>query len=249
MFVKDRTFSGVVCEQRVYFVSDRILNIKTAEPQKPRFKTEEERFRHRWRMARRKHVQLFNENFSPTSLYSTLTFDDEHEVHTLKEARKIRDNYYKRLKYYYPDSVIFLYMGRGKSTDRIHFHMVSEGIPQVVIENQWYYGDIKRIVNLRKKNYYEGKYCGQDYTGLANYLFDHWTKEQGGHYYKKSKNAKKPEREAPVECIRRYCEDKPPRPPKGYIFVESRATEFGYLYFKYIKDTRKSDKKNCKDSS
>ena len=43
--VKRRIFSGVVCEQEVYTVSDR-ANIKKAEP-RPRFKDDEERAQHR----------------------------------------------------------------------------------------------------------------------------------------------------------------------------------------------------------
>ena len=46
---------------------------------------------------------------------------------------------------------------------------------------------------------------------------------------------KKPEREPSVPVKRNYTEDKPPRPPKGYILVESKATQYGYLYFKYVR--------------
>ena len=83
--VKRRIFSGVVCEQEVYTVSDR-ANIKKAEP-RPRFKDDEERAQHRIGISKRKHQRLVNENFSPLSLYSTLTFDDDSEVHTFSEAR------------------------------------------------------------------------------------------------------------------------------------------------------------------
>lgn len=61
-----------------------------------------------------------NENFSPLSLYSTLTFDDDSEVHTFSEARRIRDNYFRRLQRACPDAKIIIYMGRGKSTKLIH---------------------------------------------------------------------------------------------------------------------------------
>ena len=40
--VKRRIFSGVVCEQEVFNISDRLTDITKAEP-RPRFKTEEER--------------------------------------------------------------------------------------------------------------------------------------------------------------------------------------------------------------
>ena len=118
--VKRRTFSGVVCEQEVFNVSDRLKDIKTAEPRQ-RFKTEEEREQHRIGISRRKHARLVNENFSPRSLYSTLTFDDEHEVHTFKDAKRIRDLYVRRLKYAFPDAVIFVYMGRGKARTEYTF--------------------------------------------------------------------------------------------------------------------------------
>lgn len=56
--VKRRIFSGVVCEQEVYTVSDR-TNIKKAEP-RPRFKDDEERAQHRIGISKRKHQRLVN---------------------------------------------------------------------------------------------------------------------------------------------------------------------------------------------
>ena len=100
--VKRRTFSGVVCEQEVYNVPDRIKSLEKAEP-RPRLKNEEERELHRIGISRRKHARLINENYGPTSLYSTLTLDNESEVHTFDEARRIRDLYVRRLKYHAPD--------------------------------------------------------------------------------------------------------------------------------------------------
>jgi hypothetical protein len=160
--------------------------------------------------------------------------DNESEVHTFKEARRIRDNFVRCLKYHEPDAKIIIYMGRGKHTHRIHFHMVSEGVSEELIRKKWKFGDVLRIEHLREHNYYNGIDCGQDYTGLANYLFDHWTEEQGGHRWKQTNNLRKPERE-PAEVIKReYSEQKPPRAPKGYKLVESKATKWGYLYFRYV---------------
>ena len=141
--VKRRIFSGAVCEQEVFNISDRLTDIKKAEP-RPRFKTEEEREQHRIGISRRKHARLVNENFSPRSLYSTLTLDDENEVHTFKEAKRIRDLFVRRLKYAFPDAVIFIYLGRGKNTNRIHVHMLSDGVPEEAIKKQWIYGSIVR---------------------------------------------------------------------------------------------------------
>ena len=124
--VKRRTFSGVVCEQEVYNVPDRIKSHRkggaparaskmrrSGAPQDRHFAAE--------------NARLINENYGPTSLYSTLTLDNESEVHTFDEARRIRDLYVRRLKYHVPDAKINIYMGRGKTTFRIHFHMISGG--------------------------------------------------------------------------------------------------------------------------
>ena len=244
--IKRRIFSGAVCEQMVYSVSDRVKNIKTAMPPRPRFKTPEEREQHKMEISLRWHNQLFNENFGPTSLYSTLTFDDENEVHTFWEAKRVRNNFVRRLQYAFPDAVIFIYMGRGENTDRIHFHMVSEGVPKEVIEKQWRSGSVIRINNLREHNYYEGVDHGQDYTALATYLFKHWTPEQGGHRWKQTRNARKPDVEPATEAKRVYSVEKPPKPPKDYILVDAKATKYGYIYFKYVKKPPKKPRGGSK---
>ncbi len=235
--IKRRIFAGAVCEQEVFTVADHKRNLKDAEPRE-RFKTEEERERHKWLMSRRHHARIVNENYGPQSLYSTLTTDNEHEVHTFEEARRVRDNYVRRLKYAFPDAKINIYMGRGKSTARIHFHMLSDGVPEETILKKWQAGTIVRVEHLREHNYYNGVDHGRDYTGLANYLFDHWTPEQGegSHRWKQTKNVRQPEREEPSIIIRNYSENNPPRAPKGYKLVECKGNRFGYLCFKYIKE-------------
>lgn len=110
--VKRRIFSGVVCEQEVYDIPDRLKNVRNAKPPRPRFKNEEEREQHRIGISRRKHTRLVNENFTPRSLYSTLTLSNEYEVHTFEEARRIRDNFVCRLKRAVPDAKINVRSGR-----------------------------------------------------------------------------------------------------------------------------------------
>lgn len=234
MQVKRRIFAGAVCEQIVFTAPDRLRDIRKARP-KPRFQSETERAEHRRGIARRKHARIVNASFGPGSLYSTLTLNDENEVHTFQEARRLRDNFYNRLKYRFPEARIMLYMGRGKHTHRIHFHMLTEGIPEEMIGRLWGMGDVKRIVPLREHNYYDGVDRGRDYTGLANYLFDHWTQEQGGHRWKGSrKTLVRPEYEKPTEAKRRYTVDRPPRAPRGYLLSEARETGYGCLYYKYV---------------
>lgn len=239
------TYSGSVCEREVYDISELTRNIKAARIPKPRFQNEEEREQHKLGISRRRHARLVNANFSPTSLYSTLTFSNEYEVHTFEEAKRIRENFIRRLKRACPDARIMAYLGRGKSTNRIHMHMLSEGVPEELIRRQWYLGSVVRIEHLKGHNYYDGVDHGQDYTGLANYLFDHWTPEQGGHRWKPTKNLRQPEREKPKEIKRQYSEQKPPRAPKGYVLVESKATRYGYLYFKYVRIPPKRTRKKA----
>lgn len=232
--VKTRTDSGVVCEMKVFNIVDR-ADVKTARPPRPRFKDDAEREAHRVAISKRRHAQRFNANFAPSSLYSTLTFSDEYEVHTFKDARRLRDNFIRRILYRVPKARIVIYMGRGKGTHRIHFHMVSEDVPETLIRQLWGMGDVLRVEHLRAHNYYNGVDHGQDYTGLANYLFDHWTPEQGGRRrWKQTSNLLKPEKGKPVEVKREYTETRPPRAPKGYILVESKKTKYGYFYFKFV---------------
>lgn len=242
--VKKRTFSGVVCEQEVYDIPDRIKDVRNARPPRPRFKTEEEREQHRIGISRRKHTRLVNSNFTHNSLYSTLTLSNQFEVHTFEEAEKIRKNFMKRIKRKFPDARMMIYMGRGKSTHRIHFHILSDGVPEEAIRQKWNLGNIIRIDHLKEHNYYDGIDCGEDYTGLANYLFDHWTPKQGRKRWSATQNLIKPEEEAPKEIKREYTETKAPLAPKGYILVESKSTKYGYLYFKYVKKPPKKSRKN-----
>lgn len=237
--MKRRIFAGAVCEQVVYCVPDGVRKPAEYDPEKlrkDRFENEEEYKKFKTDISRRNHLRLFHANFSPSSIYGTLTFDNEYEVHTFKDAKIVARRFLRVLKYAYPDAVIFLYMGRGKSTDRIHFHMVSEGVPTDFVAEKWKYGSVKRFANLREHCWYEGVDHGQDYTGLANYLFDHWTEEVGGHRWIMTRNAKKPEREETTEVHvpGGYTEKRPPIAPKGYKLVSTKATSYGCSIFRYV---------------
>jgi len=232
--IKRRIFSGSICEQEVFNIPDKVKNLSKAEPQE-RFKTDEDRARHREEISRRHFIRIVNSTFSPKSLYSTLTLDNDHEVYNFEDAKRIVNNYIRRLKYIEPDAQIVLVTGRGKSTDRIHFHMISNGLSEEQIRQRWKGGNVKHIKPLRKNNYYNEVNHGQDYTALANYLFNHWTAEQGGHRWKATKNIIQPEREEPTIVKRNYTESKPPKAPKGYKLVEARSNQYGYLYFKYVR--------------
>jgi hypothetical protein len=231
--VKRRRFSGCVCEQIVYSVAES-CDPKKAKAPRPRFKDEAERAAHREKISRKKFQRIVN-SFGPESLYSTLTLDNEDEVHTFNEAKKLRDNFVRKVRRHFPEAKLVIVMGRGQHTDRIHFHMVSENVPKVEIQRLWNYGDVVRIAQMRAHNFYGGVDHGRDYSGLADYLFDHWTPEQGGHHWKQTRNVREPEPEAPVEVRREYSVEKPPKAPKGFFLVEAAGNQYGYFYFKYVK--------------
>lgn len=240
--VKIRTFSGAMCEQEVFTLPDTIRKLPLTGTEaelrlRKRFENDEDRARHKENMSRRHHARLVNQNFSPTSIYSTLTFDDEHEVHTFKEARRIRDLYVRRLQTINPKVKIMIYMGRGKGTDRIHFHMLSDGINKEAISSRWIAGTVISMKNLRKQNFYDHVDHGQDYSGLADYLFGHWTEEQGKgtHRWRPTKTIQQPDREPPTVAKREYTVTKPPQPPKGYRYIGCTVNQFSYLSFLYTK--------------
>jgi hypothetical protein len=242
--MKKRIFSGAVCEQLVYNVPSGVKDPMKYDPEKPsrkRFKDEKERKEHREAISLRKFIRIINENHNPESIYSTLTFKREWEVHTFEEAKQVRRNFIRVLTHHYPAAVIHLVMGRGRSAKRIHFHMISKGIPMEFIKKKWKYGDVVDLDPLRKHNWYqndEGTWVdhGQDYTAIATYMWKHWTEEQGGHRWFQTKNVREPEAEKPTEVRKTggYSEKRPPVAPKGYKLVETKTTKYGYLYFKYV---------------
>lgn len=248
--MKRRVWAGCTLDQEVMVVSDpQDGDIRKARP-KLRFKNEEERAKHRLDRARREFIRRFNETFRAGDAYDTLTFDDAHEVHTFAEARRVRDNYYDRLRRACPEAVICIVMGRGKTTSRIHLHMVTQGVPEEVIRAKWKEGMVLQNEHreLREHNYYpdaEGRKVdhGQDFRGLAAYLFDHWSEEQGGHYYKASRNMRAPEREEREECRELYTDHYPPEAPAGYQYIGCDTTPFGFVCYHYIRTPERSHRR------
>ena len=114
--------------------------------------------------------------------------------------------------------------------------MLSDGIPEEYIEKQWKYGGIKRTVHLRAHVHYDGVDCGRDYKGLATYLYNHWTEEQGGHRYKASRTLEKPVQDKKeTVCKRTYRPDRPPRAPRGFKFFDVQYNKYGWMEFHYVR--------------
>ncbi len=234
MRAKRKVFAGVVCEQEVYSVSDRVKDVKQSQP-RPRFSSAEEYEEFKQRIARRKFARKINATFDTQSFYVTLTIDRENEAHTYEDADAIINPFWRRLRRVNPDAQMVLVKGRGKNTNRFHIHMIVKGLTEEQIKEKWTAGKVARIDPLRAHNYYDGIDHGQDYTGLANYLFDHWEPEQGARHYKGTRNLCNPEIEAATEAKRNYSEKNPPKAPKGYKLVEAKTTKYGYMCFKYVK--------------
>jgi len=244
--VKRRTYSGCVLEVEVYGICRQPKSMKSSAEPKLRFRDETERIAHRDNISRRKFIRIVNTNFGPNSFYITLTFNDENECHSFRDAKKLRDLYIRRIRHHYPEGRLVCVMGRGKSTDRIHLHMITEGFPQDYLLKQWTYGDISSCSRLKEHNYYDdgtGRRVdrGKDYTALAVYLWEHWKPEQGGHRWKGTRNLLPPDKENLTECKRNYSREKPPKVPEGYVLVDVQITRYGYKNFRYVMVPERQD--------
>ena len=120
MRAKRRIFAGSVCEQEVYTLPDRTKDVKKAEP-RPRFSSAEEYEDFKQRLARRNHARMFNATFSPASLYTTITLDNEHEVHTFAEADGIINPFWRRLRRVKTDPPNTRFRRRGTDNSRRFF--------------------------------------------------------------------------------------------------------------------------------
>lgn len=241
--VKRRIWSGSVLEQEIYTVGDHDTP-KSAKP-RLRFHDEAERIAHREKQALREFTRWMNANFTERDLYVTLTLDDEHEVHDFAEAKRLRANFARRLQRRYPDAVLCIFCGHGKSTQRIHYHMVVKGMTvdvdeeKRVIREVWGMGKVTRVEHMRKRNILNnGVVVGRDYSGLAAYLWRHWTPEQGGHHCYKTRNGVSCEREDARECNTKYSIAKPPRVPAApegmeWVLCDHEKTRYGYQWFKW----------------
>lgn len=235
--VKKRTFSGVVCEQEVFYHTPSLKKLpeKTAEP-RLRFRSAEERAQHRLNMSRKRFVQLVNSNFTPAGYYVTLTFDDDHIVYERQDAKKEMDKYIRRLRRKFPSIIAVYVIEKGKNTERIHAHMIIEKAPRDYIVSKWGEG-LTHIKKLREHCFYDGIDHGADYKALAEYMLKHSETRKGKHRYYRVGKLKKPEIEEYTEVKRNYSEEHPPKAPKGYKLVEIRTTRYGYMYFKYVLDS------------
>lgn len=242
MYIKERRiYAGHTLEIQRY-LTESVRSAGRTGPN-PRFKTQEDRQEFMLKRSRVKFERLVNENFTPAGFYCTFTFDEENECHTVEETNYLRGLYTRRIKRKYPEAKMVSVIGKGKKTDRYHVHMIIEGAPADYIEAQWSYGDVRRVEPMREHNYYDGVDHGRDYTALADYMFNHWTPDQGQRKWKATRNLRQPEIEvetepASEEAKRTYHDSKLPETPKGYILIEAQSTKYGFNRFRYVLDPR-----------
>lgn len=235
LFCKSVTHSGVVLEQDVFPIFSKGQNLWNAEPKKSPARSQAEKDLYNAKQSQKRCIRNMNQNFTPDDYFVTTTMDKDHYVDTFPEAINIRENYIKRLQRVNPKVKIMAFMGRGKRTKRIHFHFVISGVSRRAISEKWFHGNVKNIEHLREHNYYKRIDHGADFTGLAIYLFDHWTEEQGkGKRWRQTTNLQQPEKDKPTLAKRTYSETKPPLTPKGYMLVDTIDHGNGHLYFKYV---------------
>lgn len=220
------TCSGVVLEQEVFHIAPNTQNLRQAEPKPLILRTDEEREEYNRKQSLKRFVRLVNANFSPTAYYVTLTYDNEHLAPDFAAAKRDLDNYIRRMQYAFPAMTAVAVMGRGKRGGRIHFHLIVSGATKRALAAKWTRGKVKRIEPLRAHNFYNGIDHGADYTGLAAYLFDHWSEEQGGKRWKQTKTIGQPVKTRIRQVKREYSKEKPPQTPQGYMlqrYIPRRA--------------------------
>lgn len=208
------------------------------KPRPERVRSAEEKEIYNRKKSEKHFVRLVNTNFTSNDHYVTLTYDNEHLPSCFEAAQKFLDNYIRRLKRKYPQAKIICVTGFGKRNGRLHHHLIISGVPEEEIKAKWNGGTVSRVEKLREHNFYNGKDCGEDFTGLALYMFAHTPSDHKGKRWKQTKNIQQPYSEKPKEVRCTYSETKPPKAPGGYEFAEAFTSDFygsGYIRFKYVR--------------
>lgn len=233
---RKRIFSGAVCEIEIFNAAD--TRSPVPEPKPVKLRTEEERAEYNRRKSEKRFIRLVNTNFDHNAYYVTLTYDKEHLPASYEEAERNLDNYKRRLKRNNPNAKIIAVTGRGKHSGRLHHHLIISGAAESDIIGKWEHGEIARAEHLRPHNYYNGEDFGEDYTGLAEYLFAHTEEVTKGRRWKQTKNLEQPKEEKPKKVCKAYSERKPPKAPKGYKLVSVYTSDYygsGYIQFKFVR--------------
>lgn len=235
------TRSGAVYEVEFYPVSETVRDFSNSKPEPVNVRTPEEKERYNNHKSEKHFIRLVNTNFTSAAYYITLTYDNEHLPSSYAEAVKNLDNYIRRLRYSNPHAKIVAVTGYGSRSGRLHHHLIVSGVSEGDLLGKWLLGDIAKVEHLRKDNYYNGVNHGEDFTALAIYLHQHTPTEHKGKRWKQTKNIQQPEQKKAKQVKRVYSSERPPKAPKGFMFVEARTSDYyksGYVYFKYVREVQ-----------
>lgn len=235
--VRRDVYAGVVLEREFYHVPEGVKEPLLAKPPKEEARTPEEKQAVAHRQAQLHFCRLVNATFGALGLlawYVTLTFFDEELPADFATAKRLVRNYLRRLKTACPGMRAVATLGRGRWTGRIHAHLIIAGPSKKLILSKWPHGNVSKAVTLKKNNFYEGVDHGADYTGLACYMIDHWTPEQGGHRWMSCGKLEKYDKDKRSVPKAQYSLEKPPPTPKGYKLVGSKKTR-AMLSFKFVR--------------
>lgn len=234
MTCRQKTTSGAVCEIEIYTVPENTRNIRNSEPKPENVRTPEEKEEYNRHKSEKHFIRLINNNFTSNGYYVTLTYDNEHLPGSYSEALRNIDNYTRRLKYSNPNARIISVTGYGSSSGRLHHHLIIENVSEADILSKWHCGTVAKAVHLKVHTEYQI----EDFTALAVYLHKHAPEEHKGKRWKQTKSIQQPVTEK-KEVKRAYSSERPPKAPKGYVFVEAKTSEYyksSYMYFKYVRE-------------
>lgn len=235
------TRSGAVYEVEFYPVSETVRDFSKSKPKPVNVRTDEEKARYNNHKSEKHFVRIVNTNFTSAAYYITLTYDNEHLPSSYTEAVKNLDNYIRRLRYSNPYAKIVAVTGHGSRSGRLHHHLIVSGVSECDILSKWTFGEIAKVEHLRKDNYYNGINHGEDFTALAIYLHQHTPTEHKGKRWRQTKSIQPPVQEKAKQVERVYSPERPPKAPKGFMFVEARTSDYyksGYVYFKYVREVQ-----------
>ncbi|MBQ8780682.1 MAG: hypothetical protein IJZ72_03290 [Oscillospiraceae bacterium] len=237
------TISGPVLEIEQVPISEKVGNLsRVTLENKDNIRTPEEKEKYNRHKSCKVFVRIVCSSFTSKGFYVTLTYSDEYLPSDYQAAQKELENYIRRLKYSNPNAVIVAVTGYGKSTGRLHHHLIIEGVNEADIFKKWGKGEVVKAEHLREHNIYNGIDHGEDFTALAEYLHAHTPSEHKGRRWKQTKNISKPYQKRKKLNSKVYSPENPPKAPEGYKLVTARPNEdysyfykSGYSYFKYVR--------------
>ena len=201
------------------------------------------------RNSERELIRVLNENFTPDDLEIHLTFDDKCMPNDYEEAKRLVDNFIRRVKRRYKNAglelkaVVVISGGEGK---RWHYHITLKcGIDRDELEALWPYG----YANSRRLRFNEN-----GVEGLAKYISRQHMQDEGVERVKGrrrwfgTRNLKRPQPKTTTGAIsgkkvKELCtvevESRAPfeRLYPGYFLsrVEAIENEFNHGYYLHIR--------------